>query len=312
MLSLVFKSLGGNICVSVQIVNPLRNFKSKKFLKNNSSQIRDGAKYDVGELEESLDSDQINKLIAISATARKLKHKFFTTGIILIRKIFRFKLTMKGYISNLLKFFGNSWNWFYPVSKRLIKMIWFRFLIRIHSDGFQKNKISKNIKTISFGISESETFKVIHLIRAALMKKAGATNETSDMFGFTTNFSLIKTLKREGAPIENLQLSAESILHAIVDADAGWFLTFECPTRKPVSHIFDFMGHTWVILWVWKVGTFIRWTRTTNINNNVQFHQLGKMQYKYQRINQESNAIDFCMSKVPFYIRVWYLCLSVT
>ena len=108
MLSLVFKSLGGNICVSVQIVNPLRNFKSKKFLKNNSSQIRDGAKYDVGELEESLDSDQINKLIAISATARKLKHKFFITGIILIRKIFRFKLTMKGYISNLLKFFGNS------------------------------------------------------------------------------------------------------------------------------------------------------------------------------------------------------------
>ena len=76
------------------------------------------------------------------------------------------------------------------------------------------------IKTLSFKIG-SETFKVIHLIRAALLKKAGATNETSGMFGFTTNFSLIKTLKREGAPVENLEYSTDSILHAISDADEG-------------------------------------------------------------------------------------------
>ena len=87
MLSLVFKSLAGNIRDAYELgtisYGPYGNripfdFKSKKFLKNNTSQIRAGAKYDVGKLEESLHSDQINKLIAISATARKLKkNKFF-------------------------------------------------------------------------------------------------------------------------------------------------------------------------------------------------------------------------------------------
>ena len=117
MLSLVFKSLAGNIRDAYELgtisYGPYGNripfdFKSKKFLKNNTSQIRAGAKYDVGKLEESLHSDQINKLIAISATARKLKNTFFSTGKIFIGKIFIFILTMKGYISNLLKFFGNS------------------------------------------------------------------------------------------------------------------------------------------------------------------------------------------------------------
>ena len=66
---------------------------------------------------------------------------------------------MKGYISNLLKFFGNSWHWFYPVSKRLTKMIWFRSSIRIHSDGFQKKNIKNiKIKTISLENFLSHTF----------------------------------------------------------------------------------------------------------------------------------------------------------
>lgn len=70
------------------------------------------------------------------------------------------------------------------------------------------------------------------MIRAALLRKAGATNETSGMFGFTTNFSLIKTLKREGAPVENLQYSTDSILHAISDADEGKFLILKIMTEK--------------------------------------------------------------------------------
>ena len=43
------------------------------------------------------------------------------------------------------------------------------------------------------------------------------------MFGFTTNFSLIETLKREGAPVEHLQYSADSICNQIGDADEGKF-----------------------------------------------------------------------------------------
>ena len=43
------------------------------------------------------------------------------------------------------------------------------------------------------------------------------------MFGFTTNFSLIETLKREGAPVEHLQYSADSICNEIGDADEGKF-----------------------------------------------------------------------------------------
>ena len=67
-------------------------------MKTNISQIRAGAKDDVGELNESLGSDQVNKLIAISATARKLLHKFLPTGTILITKIFGFITTLKEYI----------------------------------------------------------------------------------------------------------------------------------------------------------------------------------------------------------------------
>ena len=74
------------------------------------------------------------------------------------------------------------------------------------------------------------------MIRAALLRKAGATNETSGMFGFTTNFSLIKTLKREGAPVENLQYSTDSILHAISDADEGKFLILKIMTEKKQSY----------------------------------------------------------------------------
>ena len=76
--------------------------------------------------------------------------------------------------------------------------------------------------------------KVIHLIRAAFLKKAGANNKTSSMFGFTTNFSLIDTLKREGAPVEHLQYSADSICNQIGDADEG---KFPIRTKNDVSFL---------------------------------------------------------------------------
>ena len=52
------------------------------------------------------------------------------------------------------------------------------------------------------------------------------------MFGFTTNFSLIETLKREGAPVEHLQYSADSICNQIGDADEG---KFPIRTKNDVS-----------------------------------------------------------------------------
>ena len=42
------------------------------YFKTLPSQIQDTVKDDVGELKETADSDQINKLVAISASARKL------------------------------------------------------------------------------------------------------------------------------------------------------------------------------------------------------------------------------------------------
>ena len=54
----------------------------KIVLKNHISQIRARATYDVGELTDSLDSDQINKLIVISASARKLLYNLYNISVL--------------------------------------------------------------------------------------------------------------------------------------------------------------------------------------------------------------------------------------
>jgi len=64
------------------------------------------------------------------------------------------------------------------------------------------------------------------LIRAAVLKKAGDENKTSGIFGFTSDFSLLGTLKREGVAAENLQNRARAILNAINHADEGKFLNY--------------------------------------------------------------------------------------
>ena len=64
--------------------------------------------------------------------------------------------------------------------------------------------------------------KVIHLLRAAVLKKS-APKHSTNMYGFTTSFSF-EPLKREGVPVQIIQNSADSILYTIGDADKGTLL----------------------------------------------------------------------------------------
>ena len=64
--------------------------------------------------------------------------------------------------------------------------------------------------------------KVIHLLRAAVMKK-NEPNQSTNMYGFTTSFSF-EPLRREGVPVQTIENSTDSILYTIGDADEGSFL----------------------------------------------------------------------------------------
>ena len=66
--------------------------------------------------------------------------------------------------------------------------------------------------------------KVIHLLRAAVLKK-NEPNQSTNMYGFTTSFSF-EPLKREGVPVQTIQNSTDSILYTIGDADEGSFFFF--------------------------------------------------------------------------------------
>ena len=66
--------------------------------------------------------------------------------------------------------------------------------------------------------------KVIHLLRAAVLKK-NVPNQSTNMYGFTTSFSF-EPLKREGVPVQTIQNSTDSILYTIGDADEGSFFFF--------------------------------------------------------------------------------------
>ena len=63
--------------------------------------------------------------------------------------------------------------------------------------------------------------KVIHLLRAAVMKK-NEPNQSTNMYGFTTSFSF-EPLRREGVPVQTIENSTDSILYTIGDADEGSF-----------------------------------------------------------------------------------------
>ena len=66
--------------------------------------------------------------------------------------------------------------------------------------------------------------KVIHLLRAAVMKK-NEPNQSTNMYGFTTSFSF-EPLRREGVPVQTIENSTDAILYTIGDADEGSFSSF--------------------------------------------------------------------------------------